>query len=189
MNLIPASRSFRVRACGWPFGATWMPRRCRTKSSASEHGKSDACRTGQTFRRSEQVLRRRPVATNGLERRSAHVVMSATAAGDPESISARNSAPPVPHFQLAVDLGRHLPGLISVGTHPWAASLAVLTVAQIPYPSAAKDRTLPTRNEAFFLSLLDLPRESSRYKTPQKPPQTGSFGETQKRKCPCVKYL
>ena len=126
----------------------------------------------------EQVLGGRPVAADRLDGRPANMLVVV----EPPLPQVRNrdrleaQGRRRPHLQLAVDLGGHLPGQVPVRADPRPAPLAGLEVVQIPDLGRGGRRgPCPPETTACCAPFRVLPRESSRYKTPQKPPQTGRF--------------
>jgi hypothetical protein len=91
-------------------------------------------------------------------------------------------------FELSIDLRRQLLGGILVSSDTWAPPGTLFVVAQIPDFAAEIRLDFADAKRRFAFGHVIL-RESSRYKTPQTLPQTGSSEELSERQRPTCQQV
>jgi hypothetical protein len=90
-------------------------------------------------------------------------------------------------FQLRVDLGGQLPGLILVACRPHLAASSVLTIAQVPHAAALiNSHATDTKIFLLFCHGMAPRRESRRYKALQKALQTDVSGTIPEMQMPVI---
>src|SRR6266849_1447977 len=131
----------------------------------------------------------RAVTGNGVQRRPQHLLVLLepllAEVADGNGFKAQDGRGA--DFELAIDLCGQLPGGFLVGADARSMALTMLVVAQIPDPAPEVGKHLANA-ERFGLGHVIL-RESSRHKTPQTPPQTGSSEELSERQKPMCQAL
>ena len=180
MNLMPASRSSPLAGlldARWE-RPSWSAGTGRILRHAAER-KSDTRESGPDIAHEvQQVLGGRPIAADGLHRRTADILMKieprCAEVGDRDGLKAQGTGGT--DFELAVDLGRHLPGGVPIGADPRLSPLALFGIGQVPDLAAAVRRARARHETKRFSSPYWASfREASRYKPLQKPLQTGAF--------------
>lgn len=127
------------------------------------------------LQKSEQMIGRGPITVDRLDRGAKHLfvmlqpVIPQIGNGDRLEAERCRSA----DFELGIDLGGHLLGGFAVGTDARAPAAIVFMVAEVPDP-VAKIGLNTTDAKRRRLARHESLRESSRYKTPQRTPQTGN---------------